>query len=116
MIFDCFVEQILEPNAPDDIHFVFDNDDSWARYLILFAGYSNPFTVPGALSNRLMSLLEELATSGKFYAREGLIRSRTLRQKLEEKVRFDDDLDLCWFGNDGKDFIQLSPLHMSMIP
>lgn len=110
VVLDCFVERLVGPNSPENISFVLDDDYSWARYLLLFAGYANPSAVPGRLSDRLMSLLEELATSNRFYAREGLITSQMLRQKLEKEVRFDDDLDLHWFGNDGKDFIHLSPL------
>ena len=112
VILDCFLEGLVAPEASDNITFLADDDNSWARYLVLFAGYSNPSTVPGRLSNKLMSLLEELATSGRFYAREGLITSRILREKLEMEVNFDHDMDLCWFGNDGKDFIHLSPLPM----
>ena len=63
----------------------------------------------------MISLLEELATSKRFYAREGLITSEILRQKLEEHVRIDDALDLCWFANYGQDFIHLSPLYTSML-
>ena len=110
VVLDCFIEQLVEPDSPEDIHFVLDDDNSWARYLLLFAGYANPSAVPGRLSDRLMSLLEELAISKRFYAREGLITSQIIRQKLDKEVRFDDDLDLCWFGNDGKNFIHLSPL------
>ena len=110
VVLDCFVEELVGPDPPENIHFVLDDDNSWARYLLLFAGYANPSAVPGRLSDKLMSLLEELATSKRFYAREGLITSQILRQKLEKEVRFDDDLDLCWFGNNGKDLIHLSPL------
>ena len=114
MVLDCFVERLVGPKAPDNITFSLDDDSSWARYLLLFAGYTNPSVVPGRLSDKLMSLLEELATSNRFYAREGLVTSRMIRQKLEKEVRFDDDLKLRWFGRDGKDFIHLSPLQTSM--
>ena len=110
VVLDSFVEELVKPDPPENIHFVLDDDNSWARYLLLFAGYANPSAVPGRLSDRLMSLLEELATSKRFYAREGLITSQIIRHKLEKEVQFGDDLDLCWFGNDGKDFIHLSPL------
>lgn len=111
VVLDCFVEGLVGPDSPEkNIPFILDDDNSWARYLLLFAGYANPSAVPGRLSDKLMSLLEELATSKRFYAREGLITSQIIRQKLEKEVRFDDDLDLCWFGNHGKDFIHLSPL------
>lgn len=110
VVLDCFVEGLVGPDAPENISFLLDDDNSWARYLLLFAGYANSSTVPGRLSEKLMSLFEDLATSRRFYAREGLITSRTLREKLEREVRFGDDLDLRWFGNDGKDFIHLSPL------
>lgn len=113
VVLDCFIEALFGPDAPENISFVLDSDNSWARYLLLFAGYSKPSTVPGGLSSKLMSLLEDLATSKRFYAREGLITSQTLQEKLEREVRNDDDLDLNWFGNDGKDFIHLSPLQMS---
>ena len=36
--------------------------------------------------------------------------SQILLEKLEKEVRSDKELDLQWFGNDGKDFIHLSPL------
>ena len=110
IVLDCFVEELIRPDAPDNIPFVLDGDNSWARYLALFAGYTNPSTILGRLSKILMSLLEELATSRRFYAREGLITSKILREKLEREVRFENDLNLCWFGNDNKDFIHLSPL------
>ncbi len=113
VVLDCFVEGLVGSDTPENISFVLDDDNSWARYLLLFAGYAKPSTMPGRLSDKLMSLLEELATSKRFYAREGLITSRTLREKLEREVRFGDDLDLHWFGNDGKDFIHLSPLQTS---
>lgn len=116
VVLDCFVEELVGPDPPEDIRFVLDDDNSWARYLLLFAGYTNPSAMPGRLSDKLMSLLGNLATSKIFYAREGLITSQMLRQKLEKEVRFDDDLDLHWFGNDGKDFIHLSPLQTSIIP
>ncbi|KAF7511421.1 hypothetical protein GJ744_004610 [Endocarpon pusillum] len=111
---DCFVKELVGPDAPENIRFVLDDDNSWARYLLLFAGYAKPSTVPSRFSEKLISLLEELATSRRFYAREGLITSRTLREKLEREARFGDDLDLHWFGNDGKDFIHLSPLQTSI--
>lgn len=110
VVLDCFIKGLVGPDSPENIQFLLDDDNSWARYLLLFAGHANPSAVPGRLSDKLMSLLEELATSKRFYAREGLITSQILRQKLEKKVRFDDDLDLHWFGNDGKDFIRVSPL------
>ena len=116
IILDCFVESLSGSDDPKNISFLADDDNSWARYLVLFAGYSNSSTVPGKLSKELMTLLEELATSGRFYAREGLIRSWTLQQKLEMNVRFDNDLNLRWFGNQSKDFIHVSPLHTSNIP
>ena len=105
VMLDCFVEGLVGPDPPETIRFLLADDNSWARYLLLFAGYANPSAVPGRLSDRLMSLLEALATSKRFYAREGLITSQIIRHKLEKEVRFDDGLDLCWFGNDGKDFI-----------
>ncbi|KAI4204538.1 MAG: hypothetical protein LQ350_001088 [Teloschistes chrysophthalmus] len=110
VVLDCFVEGLAGPDVQENISFLLDDDDSWARYLLLFAGYTNPSTAPGRMSQKLMSLLEELAISKRFYAREGLITSQILREKLEREVRFDDDLNLHWFGNDGKDFIHLSPL------
>lgn len=110
VVLDCFVEELVGPDALEDIHFVLDDDYSWARYLLLFAGYTNPSAAPGRLSQKLMSLLEELAISKRFYAREGLITSQILQEKLEKDVRFDDDLNLQWFGNHGKGFIHLSPL------
>ena len=112
VVFDSFVKGLVEPDSLQNIKFLLDDDYSWARYLLLFAGYANPSAVPGRLSDKLMSLLEELATSKRFYAREGLITSQTLQQKLEREVRFDEDLNLRWFGNDGKDFIHLSPLYL----
>ncbi|KAL9582028.1 MAG: hypothetical protein Q9212_003544 [Teloschistes hypoglaucus] len=99
VVLDCFVEGLVGPDVPEDMHFVSDDDYSWARYLLLFAGYTNPSATPGKMSQKLMSLLEGLATSKRFYAREGLITSQILQQKLEEEVRFDDDLNLHWFGN-----------------
>ena len=62
-----------------------------------------------------MAALEEFATSNSFFASEGLT-TRTLRQRLERELRFEDDLDLHWFGNDGKDFIHLSTLKKSAKP
>ena len=64
----------------------------------------------------MFNLFEELATSGWFYAREELITTRILLEKLEKEVRFDQDLDLRWYGNDGRDDIHISPLSTSMIP
>jgi hypothetical protein len=116
IVLDCFVDGLAGPDSVENITFVLDDDNSWARYLLLFAGYTEPSTKPGKLSDKLMSLLEELATSRRFYAREGLITSRILRERLRREVRFDDDLDLHWFGNDGRDFIHLSPLPTSMTP
>ena len=116
LVLDCFVEDLVGPDPPTNIGFVLDDDNLWARFLLLFAGYTEPSTLPGRLSDKLMSLLEELATSGRFYAREGLITSRMLREKLETKVQFDDDLELHWFGNDGKDFIHIAPLQTSTAP
>jgi hypothetical protein len=116
LVLDCFVEELVGPDPPTNIHFVLDDDYSCARFLLLFAGYTEPSTLPGRLLDRLMSLLEELATSGRFYAREGLITSRMLRKKLEREVRFDDGLELHWFGNDGKDFIHIAPLQASTTP
>jgi hypothetical protein len=110
VVLDCFVEGLTGANEPGNISFLLDDDYSWARYLVLFPGYTEPPTMLGNFSDRLMSLLEELATSRRFYAREGLITTRILREKLERAVRFDDNLVLHWFGNDGKDFIHLSPL------
>lgn len=110
IVLDCFVEVLIDPNPPQNTSFLLEDDNSWARYLLLSAGYTNPSAEPGRLSDRLISLLKELATSNLFYAREGLITSQMLQQKLEKEVRFDDDLDLRWFGNDGKDLIHLSPL------
>ena len=66
VVLDCFVEWLLRPDAPDNIHFMLDQDYSRARYLLLFAGYAEPSTQPGKLSDRLMSLLEELAISKRF--------------------------------------------------
>ncbi|KAI4250837.1 MAG: hypothetical protein LQ352_005227 [Teloschistes flavicans] len=100
VVLDCFVEGLDGPDCPDDIHFLLDDDNSWARYLLLFAGYETPSAVPGRLSQKLMSLLEDLATSRRFYAREGLITSQILRQKLEREIRFDDDLNLHWMRLD----------------
>ncbi|KAL8775731.1 MAG: hypothetical protein Q9194_003698 [Teloschistes cf. exilis] len=112
VVLDCFVKELVGPDAPKDIFFMEDYsyDNSWARYLVLFAGYTNPAAAPGRLSQKLMSLLEELATSNRYYAREGLTTSQILREWLKNEVRFDDDLNLQWFGNDGKDFIHQSPL------
>ena len=116
IVLDCFVEALVGPDALENILFLLDDDYSWARYLLLFAGYTSPSTRPGRLSYRLMTLLEKLATSGRFYAREGLITSKNLREKLGKEIRNDDDLDLRWFGNDGKDLIHLSPLPAPMTP
>lgn len=110
------LDGLVGPDVPENISFLYDDDNSWARYLLVFASYAKPSTMPGRLSDKLMSLLEELATSKRFYAREGLITSRILREKLEKEVRFDDDLHLHWFGNDGKDSIHLSPLQKSTTP
>ena len=57
-----------------------------------------------------MSVIGELVSSGTFYARERLITSRIVREKFERGIRFDDDLNLRWFGNDGRDYIDSSPL------
>ena len=116
VVLDCFVEELVGPNPLENIDFLLETENSWARYLVLFAGYANHSAVPGKLSDRLMSLFEELAKSKRFYAREGLITSQILREKLEQEVRLDDGLDLRWFGNDGKEFIHLSPLQASMVP
>ena len=110
VVLNCFVEGLIGLDPSENIEFLLDDDNAWARYSLLFAGYTTPSAGAGKLSDKLMSLLEGLATSKRFYAREGLITSRILRKKLEEDVRFDDDLDLYWFGNDGKDFIHISPL------
>ena len=114
VVLDCFLEGLSGPDSPENIQFLSDDDYSWARYSLLIADYAKPSTVPGRLSNQLMSLLEELATSKRFYAREGLITSGILQQMLGREVKFDDDLvDLHWFGNDGVKFIHLSPLRTS---
>ena len=116
IVLDCFVEALVGPDALENISFLLDDDYSWARYLLLFAGYTSPSTRPGRLSHRLMTLLEKLATSRRSYAREGLITSKNLREKLGKEIRNDDDLDLHWFGDDGKDLIHLSPLPAPMTP
>ena len=114
IVLDCFVEELAGPEAPENISFLLDDDNSWAHYLVLFAGYATPPTMSGRVSNKLISLLEELATSTRFYAREGLITTRILREKLVREVRFNDDLVLHWYGTDNKDFIHLSPLQRSL--
>ena len=43
VVLDCFVEGLVGPDEPDNIHFVLDDDYSWARYLLLFAGYAKAF-------------------------------------------------------------------------
>jgi hypothetical protein len=116
VVLDCFFEGLVGPDAFDEIGILQGDEYSWARYLLLFAGYPTPSTMPGKLSGKLVSLLEELASSSRFYAREGLITSGILREKLEREVKFDGDLDLRWFGNDGKDLIRLSPLPTRITP
>ncbi|KAK4946164.1 hypothetical protein LTR10_014675 [Elasticomyces elasticus] len=113
IVLDCFDEELAGPNDRANITFLLDDDYEWTRYLVLFAGYPEPPIVPGKLSNKLMSVLEELSSSNRFYAREGLITSGILRDKLEKEVRFDNDLGVRCFGNDGKDFIHVSPLPAS---
>ena len=115
IVLDCFIQELarLNDDDPRDIPFVCDDDNSWARYLIVAAGYAEPSSMPGKLSEKLISLLEELAISKRFYAREGLITSKILREKLEREA-FDRSLNLCWFGNAGRDHIHLSPLQASV--
>lgn len=70
LVLDCFVEDLVGPDPPTNIGFVLDDDNLWARFLLLFAGYTEPSTLPGRLSDKLMSLLEELATwGGSMHAR-----------------------------------------------
>lgn len=117
IVLDCFVEGMVDtPIAPEDITFVIDDDYQWARYMIVLAGYRNPSTIPGKFSDGLMALLRDLATSGKFYAREGLITTGNVREKLEREMRFEDDFTPLWFGNDNRDGIHVTPLARSAMP
>ena len=113
VVLDCYVEEVAGTASLENITFLLDDDNSWARYLVLFAGYTNPSARPSKLSEILVSLLGDLGTSRRFYAREELITSQILQEKLDKEVRFVDELNLRWFGNDGKDFIHISPLQTS---
>ncbi|MCJ1436743.1 hypothetical protein MMC27_006125, partial [Xylographa pallens] len=42
VVLDCFIEVLVGPNSPENIPFLYEDDNSWARYLILSAGYTNP--------------------------------------------------------------------------
>jgi hypothetical protein len=114
LILDCFVEDLTGSDTHDNIRFLFDNDNSWARYLVLFTGYPypNPYTRPGILSEKLMTVLEDLAASRRFYAREGMITSRVMLDKLMAAIPSDTGR-FHVFGNEGKDSIHLVPLEPS---
>lgn len=110
LILDCFTEGLAESDHMEKVKFMLDDDYSWAQYAMVFAGYTQKSTPPGKLSEKLMSILEDLVRSNKFYARAGLITSGTVRTKLTRELRWGNDLEPVWSGNDGKDFIHLTPL------
>ena len=59
VVLDCYVEEVAGTASLENITFLLDDDNSWARYLVLFAGYTNPSARPSKLSEILVSLLGE---------------------------------------------------------
>jgi hypothetical protein len=82
IVLDCFIEELPGPDTAGDYDIPINEQKPWARYLALFAHYIKPPTISDRLSHKLTSLLERLATSWRFYAREGLITTEILQEKL----------------------------------
>ena len=56
VVLDSYIEKLVGPDSIQNIQFLLDDDNDWARYLVLTAGYASPSAVPGRSSDRLMSL------------------------------------------------------------
>ena len=113
IVLDCFVEELPGADTTKGYSIPLNEEKPWARCLTLFADYTKPPTMSDRLSNKLTSLLERLATSGRFYAREGLITTEILLEKLERAVQFNDGLSYLRSGNHDWESIRLSPLQRS---
>lgn len=111
LVLDCYLEGLTESNAErKTISTLFDDDYLWARYAIVFAGYTQRSSSPGGLSDPLIDVLKDLAQSDRFYAREELINSKFVFNELQKKLRWKNLMSPALFGNDGVGSIVLAPL------
>ena len=108
LVLDCYIEDLSDINTDEKkISFLSDDDYLWARYAIIYAGYTQKSARPGKLSDHLTSVLEGLAHSDTFYAREGLITSSFVIRKLTTSLRFESEMEPTILGNDGRNSVVL---------
>ena len=111
LVLDSYLEGVSESTSEEkQITHLVDDDYAWARYAIIFADYTQRSSPAGGLSDHLVFVLKDLAQSDTFYAREGLINSSFIFNKLQRMLRQEDQMRPALFGNDGRGSIVLAPL------
>ncbi|KAH0558451.1 hypothetical protein GP486_004897 [Trichoglossum hirsutum] len=112
LILDCYMEGLSGDNSGNErISYVFDDDYAWARYGIIFAGYTQKSIRPGKLADHLMSTLEDLTYSEQPEAMHGLVDCNFVVSKLTDTLRgVEDGMTPMFMGSDSGGSIVLAPI------
>ena len=78
----------------------------------MYAGYTHSGVNPGTLSELLLSVLRDLPLSDSFYAREGLITTESVMNRMLTSLRSDVKMVMVpeLLGNDRSGDVVLVPI------
>jgi hypothetical protein len=108
LILDCYIESVSEE---EQISYLYDDTHAWARYGIIFARYAQGSDRPGKLSEYLISILEDLAYSGRLEPDHELVNCDLVVRRLMETLgAVEDYVPPVFMGNDCKGSIVLAPI------